>query len=384
MARFTTVAVVLLALLLPAAARGAAFEEHTSWQKEPRLETAKGISLGRSVLEMGTGFRYLHSNAFFNSAGEIQTIENDDGWMQFDIMVLDLFARFGFTENWTLWFNMPVVWSSNNDKVRQRESDGLIGDCETGVLYQFYRMDDPTLSMGVGLRWKLPTGQETPGAKDVNITGTGTTDVEFFYAARWQVLRYLNIGLSTGYNIRFPGAVQYLSDQHSSVTNAFLDLGDEIFLRGEVTGAIKWGAVRLTAEFRYRLPTEVAMPEFIPETIQWKNPRTGETEEDTFMLYNGASYEKWGLHERLDPTKDLVSSSGYLFSLTPEIIFRPLDWLDLSLYAKIHLMGRNSIFLTDKNSDNQSFNNFMPMQALGRSLGLAVIGETGGYATVRW
>lgn len=375
---------MLLALLLPATAPGAAFEEHTSWQKEPVLETAKGISLGKAVMEMGTAFRYLHSDAFFNSAGKIQTIDDDEGWMQFDIMVLDLFARYGFTENWTLWFNIPIVWSSNDDPVRVRESEGLIGDCETGLLYQFFRENDPTLSMGVGLRWKLPTGQETPGAKDVNITGTGTTDVELFYAARWQILRYLNIGLSTGYNIRFPGAVQYISDQHTSITNAFLDLGDEIFLRGEATGAIDWGAVRLIAEFRYRLPTEVAMPEFIPEMIQWRNPRTGETEEETYLLYNGASYEKWGVHERLDPTKDVVSSAGYLFSLTPQIIVRPLDWIDVTLYTKLYLMGKNSIFLTDRDSNNQSFDNFMPMQSLGTSLGFAVLGELGGYATIRW
>ena len=55
------------------------------------------------------------------------------------------------------------------------------------------------------------------------------------------------------------------------------------------------------------------------------------------------------------------------------------------IYARFHLAGKNSIYLTDKDGDNSSFDNFMPMQAIGTKLGHSVImGEAGANCTVRW
>jgi hypothetical protein len=372
---------VLGLVAFPSSSFASAFEDHTGWQKEPRLETEKGVSLGRSVLEMGMGYRFLHSDAYFNSNGKI-----GEAPMKYSVSVLDIFGAFGFTENWTMWANIPIVWSSQTEANRARSSDGEIGDCETGLLYQFYRKNDPTLSMGMGMRWKLPTGNEAPGAKNLNITGTGITDVELYYVGRWQFLKNLSMGWATGYNIRIPGSVQYLSDRNNSITNAFLDLGDELFFRADITGAIDMLSVQITAEFRYRFPTKVGMPEYIAEYVQWTDPKNGNSQvDDEFLVYNGATYQEWDVHENLDPNRPLVSNAGYLFSVTPRVVFRPLDWIDLSVYARLHLAGKNSIYLTDKDGNNSSLDNFMPMQALGLNLGdVMVLGEAGANLTARW
>jgi len=381
MKNLTALMVVIGLLALPGQIRATAFEDHTGYQYEPRLETSKGVSLRKSVIEFSMGYRFLYSDTYFNSDGKL-----DDAPMEYSISIMDLHGAFGFTENWTMWMNVPVVWSFEKNSDRDRSSEGEIGDCETGLIYQFYRREDPLLSMGIGLRWKLPTGNEAPGAKNLNITGTGITDIELFYTGRWQIMKNLSVGWATGYNVRLPGSVQYLSDRHSSITNAFLDLGDELFLRAEVTGAIDILAVRLTGEFRYRFPTKVGMPEYRAEVVGWTVPKNdGEREEEEFIIYNGADYAEWDVHEGLDPTKPLVSNVGYLFSLTPTIILRPLDWLDISVFARFHLLGKNSIYLTDKDDNNSSFDNFMPMQTLGLNLGdVMVLGEAGGNITARW
>ena len=372
---------IILGVVLPGTVIGGAFEQHTGWQKEPLLETEKGITLGKSVIEMITGVRYLDSTSFFNSHGKI-----DDAPMDFSVITWDLIVRFGFTGNWTFSAHIPVIWSEEEDALRVRSTEGEIGDSEVGVLYQFFRQNDPTLSMGVSLLWKLPTGGEAPGTRNVNITGTGTTDVELAYLGRWQVLSNLSVGWATGYNIRFPGPVQYLSDRHSYVTNAFLDLGDELFLRAEGTLAIDMFALKVIGEFRYRFSTEVGMPEYRVEELSWINPKSLEPETEEYLLYNGASYQEWDVPKDLVPfpSEDMVSSAGYLISITPQLIIRPLEWLDITLTAKLHLLGRNTIYLTNKDGDNATFDNFMPMQTLGRSIGFAVLGEVGGYTTVRW
>ncbi|MBW1871055.1 MAG: hypothetical protein JRJ19_03270 [Deltaproteobacteria bacterium] len=372
---------VLGLLAVPSSTLAVAFEEHTSWHKEPNLETEKGISLGQSVIEMGMRYRFLFSDSYFNSDAKI-----DDAPYKYSVSIMEFFGAFGFTENWTMWLNIPVVCSTESDVERARTSNGDIGDCETGALYQFFRRSDPTLSMGLGLRWKLPTGSEAPGAQTFNITGTGITDVELFYLGRWQIIQNLSVGWATGYNIRFPGSVQYLFDRHTSITNAFLDLGDELFFRIEAIGAIDMLSVSVTAEFRYRFPTKVGMAEYIAEDVHWTNPRNdNSSENDDFLLFNGATYKEWDVHERLDPTRPMVSNAGYLFSVSPRIIFRPLTWLDFTVYAKFHLLGKNTIYLTDKDENNTSFNNFMPMQMLGYNLGdVMVLGEAGAHFTTRW
>jgi hypothetical protein len=419
MKRVTALLITSALAILPTTVLGSAFEDHTSWQKEPWLETAKGISLGKSVLEMGTGFRFIHATDFFNTSGKIdggtfwediyedlndpnsflgrkQKSRNSYMNKRYDIYTWDLFWRFGFTENWTLWGTIPFVWSAEDQFLEaadltgggnwneSRTADFEIGDCQAGVLYQFYRKDDPTLSLGLSLLWKLPTGNEAPGEMDVNITGTGTTDVEISFLGRWQVMRYLSVGWATGYNIRFPGTVQYLMDNHTGFTNAMVDLGDELYIRGDAIVGIEYIALQVLAEFRYRFETQVAVPDFRAETVQWENPRTGEIETETYLLHNGARYEDWDIHELFDPNKELVSSSGYLLTITPRLIVRPLDWLDVTGYVKLHLMGKNSIFLTDKDGDNPSLDNFMPMQALGFNAGGILVGEVGGHVTIRW
>lgn len=381
MKNLAAVVVALGISIVPAAAWSGAFDKHSSWQHEPRLETAKGISLGKAVIEVGMGFRYLFSDSYFNSDAEIGSAPK-----KYNISIMDVHGAFGFTENWTLWTDIPIVWSTELQTARSRSADGELGDSRVGLLYQFFRRNDPTLSMGMGLLWKLPTGNEAPGAKNLNITGTGSTDVELFYSGRAQLLRFLAIDWSGGYNIRFPGTVQYLSDRQSYITNAFLDLGDELFLQVGVTGAIDMLAVGISAEFRYRFPTKVGMPEYRAEVVDWTVPKNNNSsEQDTFIIFNGADYADWDVHERLDPTRPLASNAGYLFSIRPRILFRPLDWIDLEVFARIYLAGKNSIFLTDKDGDNSSFDNFMPMQAIGSSLGGNVIlGETGVNCTVRW
>ncbi len=381
MKNLAAVFVALGLVALPRAVWSGAFEEHTSWQHEPRLETAKGISLGKSVIEVSMGYRYLYSDAYFDSDAKIGSAP-----MKYSMSILDIQGAFGFTENWTLWVDIPIVWSTERDAARARSAEGEMGDSQVGLLYQFFRRNDPTLSMGMGLRWKLPTGNEAAGAKNVNITGTGSTDVELYYIGRSQLLRFLSIDWSGGYNIRFPGTVQYLSDRQSYITNAFLDLGDELFLKVGATAAIEMLAFSLSAEFRYRFPTKVGMPEYRAEILDWTVPKNGNSrEQDTFIIYNGANYADWGVHQRLDPTRPLVSNAGYLFTLTPRILFRPFDWLDLDIYARFHLAGKNSIYLTDKDGDNSTFDNFMPMQAIGTKLGNSVImGEAGANCTVRW
>ncbi len=375
MRRHLPTVLILSLALIPGTALGVAFEEHSSWQKEPWLETEKGVSLGMSVLEMGTGVRFLRSDTYFNSNGNI-----DEAPYQYDVLTWDIFWRFGFTENWTLWGNLPMVWSDQTNSDRTRKAEGKLGDAETGILYQFFRRNDPTISMGAKLRWKLPTGSEVPGENNLNITGTGTTDVELSYIGRWQLFRYLALGWNVGYNIRLPGPVQYILDRNTSITNAWLDLGDEINAELDLIGGVEYVALHLKARFSYRFATKLAVPEFKAETVRWTNPITGEEEEDEFLIYNGATYKKWAV---LSPTGNEVSSSGMLFSLTPRLIIRPVDWLDLIVYTTIHLFGSNSIYVTDKDGNNLSIDNFMPMQTLGTDKGL-VIGESGFQVLVRW
>lgn len=377
-----SVCVLIFAVwLAPALVAAGAFEPHTGWQREPRLETARGVSLGKSVLEMSVGNRFVIADAFFDSHGKIAAAP-----FRYFISVLDFHGAFGFTDNWTMWIDLPVVWSEQTDSGANRRADGELGDSQAGLLYQFYRSADPLVSLGLGLRWKLPTGNEAPGNRTVNITGTGTTDIEMFCTGRWQAWRYLSLGGALGYNVRLPGAVQYLSDRNSSITNAFLDLGDELFIRLEATAANEWLALRLTGEFRWRFPTKVGMAEYRAEQLDWPVPKNaGASDGDEFILFNGVRYQEWKLHDRLDPSGDLVSNQGFLFTLTPRIIIKPLPWLDIDLFARFHLLGRNSIYLTDRDGDNPSFNNFMPMQALGTSLGGSVVlGELGLTATTRW
>jgi hypothetical protein len=364
-------------ILLPSLAWAGAFEVHTSWQEEPRLESEKGISLGRAVLEFGSGFKWLNSDTFFNSSGHTQTAP-----YQYTVYTWNWFVRFGLTENWTLWGDIPVVWSNQQDVTRPRKTTSTMGDAEVGALYQFYRKNDPTLSMGFALRWKLPTGSEAPGGQKFNITGTGITDVELSYLGRFQIIRNLSIGWAVGYNLRFPGTVQYISDQHTSITNGNIDLGDEIFGQAELIGGIEFFSVQLGVQFKYRLPTKVAAPEFRAETLRWIGA-DGETLEEQYVIYNGSKYQTWDVHEKLDPRKDLVSSAGYVVTLTPKIIIRPLKWLDITAYLKLHPWGQNSIYVTDKDSNNNSLNNFMPMQTLGNGKKI-VLGDVGASVTVRW
>lgn len=416
MKRVTTLLIAAALLLPPTLAFGSAFEDHATWQKEPWLETEKGISVGKSVLEMGTGLRFIHATDFFNTEGRIdggtfwENIYEDPGTLlgrkqkaknpymnrRYDIFIWDLFWRFGFTENWTLWGNIPFVWSAEDRFYESadltgggtwdeaRAADFEIGDCTAGVLYQFYRKDDPTLSMGLSLLWKLPTGNEAPGEMNMNITGTGTTDVELSFLGRWQIMRYISVGWAAGYNIRFPGTVQYLMDNHTGFTNAQVDLGDELYARADAIVGIEYVALQVLAEFRYRFETQVAVPDFRAETVQWVNPRTGDLEQETYLLHNGARFEDWDIHKLFDPSEKLVSSAGHLVTITPRLIVRPLDWLDLSGYVKFHLLGKNSIYLTNRDGDNPSFDNFMPMQALGFNAGGILVGEVGGHVTIRW
>jgi hypothetical protein len=361
--------------LTPTPVFGLAFEEHSSWQKEPWLETEKGVSLGMSVLEMGTGVRFLRSDTYFNSNGNI-----GDAPAQFDVITWDLFWRFGFTDNWTLWGNLPIVWSDQLEVSRSRTADGELGDSDVGLLYQFYRRNDPTLSMGASLRWRLPTGSEIPGNNNRNITSTGTTAVELAYIGRAQLMRYLAVGWSVGYNIKLPGTVQYILDRHTSITNAWLDLGDEIHAEVDLIGGIEYVSLHLQGRFTYRFASALAIPEYRAETIRWTNPATGEQVEEEYMLHNGASYTDWDV---LSPTGQKVSGAGYLFTLTPRLIVRPVDWMDLILFVQLHLLGKNSIYLVNKDGDNSTIDNFMPMQTLGMDAGL-VIGEMGFQALVRW
>ena len=67
MKRVAALLVASALLGLPSFVFGSAFEDHTSWQKEPWLETEKGISIGKSVLELGMGFRFIHATDFFNT-----------------------------------------------------------------------------------------------------------------------------------------------------------------------------------------------------------------------------------------------------------------------------------------------------------------------------
>ena len=97
---------VLGLLAMPASTWAVAFEEHTSWHKEPILETEKGISLGQSVIETGIRYRFLFSDSYFNSDAKI-----DDAPYKYSVSIMEIFGSFGFTENWTMWLNIPVVWS---------------------------------------------------------------------------------------------------------------------------------------------------------------------------------------------------------------------------------------------------------------------------------
>jgi hypothetical protein len=368
--------------LVPTIAAATAFEEHSSWGKEPWLETEKGVSLDMSVLEMSTGMRFLRSNTFFNSNGNMA-----DSPAEFDIYTWDLAWRFGYTENWTIWGNLPLIWSEQTNAPRERKAEGKLGDAETGILYQFYRRNDPTLSMGLSLRWKLPTGSEVPGTNNLNITGTGTTDIELSYIGRVQLFRNLALGWSVGYNLRFPGPVQYIIDRHTPITNAWIDLGDEINAELDVIAGIEYVALHLKARFSYRFATQMAVPEFRAETVRWTDPTTGDEMSEEYMLYNGARYEDWDV---LSPRGQTVASDGYAFTLTPKIIIRPVEWFDFLLWVNIHLMGKNSVYLVDNDGTNPTIDNFAPMQTLGKKIqplgkkAATVIGELGFHALVRW
>ena len=382
--------VVLAGVFLPASALASAFEVHSSWHQEPQLETERGISLGQSVLEMGTGLRMISSDSFFNSNGNLQ-----DATHQIDTIYWDLFWRHGFSENMTWWAHFPFIWSSWNKHAMPGASweetasaEMEMGDANAGLLYQFYRSSDPTVSMGISLNWKLPTGSETPGRNDKNITGTGTTDVDISFLGRYQVMRYLALGWAAGYNLRLPGTTQYILDTHSSITNASLDLGDELYGQIDIIGALEWIAVQVSARYSYRFETQLAIPEFRMETVRYDNPQqidpdTNEPEEieAAYMLFNGASYEDWKV---LDPTGLPVSTDGYQLTLTPRMILRPVNWLDLHVFATLHLMGKNSTYLTNYQGNNNSIDLFMPMQTLGKNLGGLVLGEVGVSTVVRW
>ncbi|RME29438.1 MAG: hypothetical protein D6806_01375 [Deltaproteobacteria bacterium] len=367
------------AACLPAAASAGAFEPHSGWQSEPLLETARGVSLGKSVFEFTLRSRFLFSDAYFDSEQDIGPAPAD-----FFVSTLDLRAAIGFTENWTFWLELPVVWSEQTAG-GSRRTDGQVGDGRAGLVYQFYRHDDPLVSLGFMLNLKLASGSESAGGRKGNITGTGTTDVELGVLGRWQALRMLSVGGGLSYNVRLPEAVQYLSDRISSITNAHLDLGDEFRLWLELTAAVERIAFRLTGQFLYRLPTRVGMAEYRSEHVEWDAPGAGGSDSDEYIIFNGVHYTEWKVHRRLDPTAPLVSNSGYLLSLSPSVLVKPLDWLEIELFATIHLAGKNSIFLTDKDGDNPSFENFMPMQTLGTSLGdRAVLGEFGLAVTSRF
>jgi len=362
--------------LAPLPALAVAFEDHTAEQQEPMLETEKGVTIGRSVLEMESGFRFLRSDVYFNSNGNLQPATHE-----FDIWTWDIDLRFGFTENWTLWASLPVVWSDQTNATRVRKTEGEVGDCQVGVVYQFYRVDDPTLSLGFQMRWKLPTGREGVGGNNLNITGTGTTDVEASLVGRWQLWDYIAAHWSAGYNLRFPGTVMYILDGHTSLTNAAVDLGDELHAELGVVGGFEYLVLDLTARFTYRFETSLALPEMRKETVRFVGP-DGTMQEEVRMVYNTGDYKAW---DALDPQMRPTSSAGYLLTLTPTITVRPVDWLDITLFARMHLMGKNSVYLVNKDRTNSTIDNFMPMQTLGTELfGGFVVGEVGATLLARW
>jgi hypothetical protein len=363
-------------ILAPLPALATAFEEHSHEQVEPVLETAKGVSVGRTVLEVQSGFRYLRSDVYFNSNGKLQAAP-----AEFDIWTWDINMRFGFTDNWTLWGNLPVVWSEQTNTTRPRKTDGQVGDCQLGAIYQFYRADDPTLSLGAQMRWKLPTGREGVGQQSLNITGTGTTDVELAFVGRAQLWDYIALSWSAGYNLRFPGTVQYILDGYTSMTNASIDLGDELHAELGVMAGFEYLVFNLLARFTYRFESSLALPEIRKETVRYTGP-DGTQVSEVRMVYNTGDYKSW---DTLDPQMRPTSSAGYMLSITPSFIIRPVEWLDINLFARLNVMGKNSIYLVNKDRNNATIDNFMPMQTLGTELfGGFVVGEVGASLLARW
>jgi len=297
-----------------------------------------------------------------------------------------------------------------------RRTTGL-GDVEIGFLYQWVNFKSEgglRRSLVTKLWFRLPSGNESTAESDLVatvddpatldrteflrrkslITGSGTLDAALSIAYKHAIIKSLAATLEVGYIGRIEGQAQYIRQFDPNESggvifppnpddpfttgdfnfNGKVDFGDELFAKLNVTFAPSkklW--FDLGVKYLYRFPTRVAQAGFVPSgTVVMIDENT----ERTFNISNGTHY------------RDIPSSRGYLLTITPTITYKVTELLELSLYADIHVAGKNSFYLHNNSFNNAvdatvmnqderyggtGFHAYLPMEALGFALNDQII-----------
>ncbi|HEV8325803.1 MAG TPA: hypothetical protein VG389_29600 [Myxococcota bacterium] len=300
-----------------------------------------------------------------------------------------------------------------------------VGDVSMGLMYQFVNFKTEgglRRSLAAKLTFRLPSGSESTAESDLVtgvdkpetpeieflrrkslITGTGTLDAGFSLAYKHAFLHSLAATLELGYLGRIEGTTQYIKQFNPQDLNGVMffpnpddpftsgdfnfngkvDFGDELFAKLNVTWApTKRFTVDLGGKFLYRFPTRIAQAGFTPPT----DVPLDENTSTTFNISNGIHY------------RDVPNSRGFLLTLTPTLTYRVTEAIEVSVFADVHVAGKNSFYL-----NNNSFNNavdtstgtaqedryngtgvhaFLPLQALGFALtDQIILGNVGVKAT---
>jgi len=364
--------------------------------------------------------------------------------------IMDVGVNFGLTNNLTLGFNIPfyfvgqtiddfdsIVAAENypllEDSLGDQEPSATnMGDATLWAIYQVWGKAAPLSSLAVKLVLKTTSGNDSFGdvtsetmfndekgewhpdtvefqeIKDSRtiLTGTGQTDLALSLLFKQQFGPVAGT-LEAGYNARFEDRVMYIPYLLGNTVGftGKIDPGDEIFGNLElVVQPIEYVAIGADLRFFYRGKSRAAWPKYYAAEPSDTDPVyrpndifVGDHYRDVLIPEfakdpRGNYVLSWEGNLATPVISDWHSSAGYLLTLRPKLFFFITQYLDITIAADIHLVGKNVGNLTNYNMgemrDAPSITNneqvIFPSDALGTGTGGVIIGAVTGTATVRF
>jgi hypothetical protein len=130
----------------------------------------------------------------FASGQEINTDNN------MDVSVLDVYAKYGFTDDWEFGLDIPYKdWSTDKSillpNLNMSDSGNGIADMHLWTKYRFIKESENKFGAAGGVNIKLTNGDENKGL------GTGKYEVMPFLVATYKYREPFLFGARVGYNI---------------------------------------------------------------------------------------------------------------------------------------------------------------------------------------
>jgi len=316
---------------------GAAAIDHklnVGWEY-PSDYVARPLVYNRRVVEVDADFQYKYSDQFFDDAGKLVT-----GGFKERKETLNLFLGGGFSDNWSVSVNFPLVYmktvvepGEQNYRPGRSNTYGALGeeafvnfldrsdpwklweaqlpqlgDVKVWMAYQVFRRLDPTSSIVVETTIKLPTGNDNPrrGAEIRPYVTSGEPDWYGGLAIKQQAWKF-SFEAHAGYNWRMPDDAKYAPGK--------IDLADQVLANGEIM---------------LQVPLKVWIM-------------------DTFAIGSGVSYmDRVTSSTMRDDAGKLVKLDdypGYTLDVTPKAILQSgSDW-DIYFTTDIPLAGKRTFLV---------------------------------------